>query len=251
MRRKFLAANSKMNTKVEEGLRLAKQIHNDVKVFQDIEIVLFPPYTHIFPVSTAISDSYVSVGAQDCSIHEKGAYTGEVSATMLASAGARYVIIGHSERRQYHGENEATCILKIKSSIQNALVPVYCFGETLEERGKNEHFKVIESQIKVVLKEAFHQDLVLAYEPVWAIGTGQTATPEQANEVHRYVRELVAESCGEENANKIRIIYGGSVKAENALEIFSESHIDGALVGGASLHIADFTSIASQLHSTI
>jgi triosephosphate isomerase len=251
MRRKFLAANWKMNTKVEEGLRLAKQIHHEVKVFQDIEIVLFPPYTHIFPVSTAISDSYVSVGAQDCSIHEKGAYTGEVSASMLASAGARYVIIGHSERRQYHNENEATCVLKIKSSIQNGLVPIYCFGETLEERSKNEHFKVIENQILKVLKEVFHQDLILAYEPVWAIGTGRTATPEQANEIHKFVRGLVAEQCSTEAANTIRMIYGGSVKAENALEIFSESDIDGALVGGASLNVSDFTSIASQLHSTI
>lgn len=240
-----------MNTKVDEGLRLAKQIHHEIKVFQDIEIVLFPPFTHLFPISTAVTNSGLSIGAQDCSAHPNGAFTGEVSASMLTSAGARYVIIGHSERRQYHGESEASCAMKIKSAGQNGLIPVYCFGETLEQRNRNEYFKVIENQLKSILNEAYHQDLILAYEPVWAIGTGQTATPEQANEIHKFVRELVADYCGSEASNKIRIIYGGSVKADNALEIFSESDIDGALVGGASLNVADFTSIASQLYSTI
>ena len=189
------------------------------------------------------------VGAQNVNENESGAYTGEVSAKMLDSLGTNFCIVGHSERRKYYNEDNAVLAVKIKKLLEYQIVPIYCVGEVLEERESNTHFEVIRKQIEEALFQlevADMENIVIAYEPVWAIGTGKTATPQQAEEVHKFIRTLISEKFGEEIASQMRILYGGSCNAKNAADLFAQEDIDGGLIGGASLKAEDFVSIAVQ-----
>lgn len=253
MRKKIIAGNWKMNKNFEEGLALASEVVNMVKdEYQgSAHVVLIPPFVHIAAVTKLISDAnQVFSGAQNCSNHASGAYTGEVSTDMLKSIGANYVIVGHSERRQYFGEHNDWLAKKVDAVLGSGLNPIYCCGETLEERESNSHFSVLETQIKeglFHLSETQMQHVVIAYEPVWAIGTGKTASTAQAQEVHAFIRGLINSKYGAEVANNITIQYGGSVKAENAAELFSAPDIDGALVGGAALQSRSFIDIIKAM----
>jgi triosephosphate isomerase (TIM) len=253
MRKKIIAGNWKMNKNFEEGLALASEVVNMVKdEYQgSAHVVLIPPFVHIAAVTKLISDAnQVFSGAQNCSNHASGAYTGEVSTDMLKSIGASYVIVGHSERRQYFGEHNDWLAKKVDAVLGSGLNPIYCCGETLEERESNSHFSVLETQIKeglFHLSETQMQHVVIAYEPVWAIGTGKTASTAQAQEVHAFIRGLINSKYGAEVANNITIQYGGSVKAENAAELFSAPDIDGALVGGAALQSRSFMDIIKAM----
>jgi triosephosphate isomerase len=253
MRKKIIAGNWKMNKNLEEGLALASEVVNMVKdeYHGSAQVVLIPPFTHIASLAKLTSDAAnVHTGAQNCSNHASGAYTGEISTDMLKSVGASYVIIGHSERRQYFGEHNDWLARKVDAVLNTGLTPIYCCGETLEEREGNTHFAVLESQIKEGL---FHlsanqmQSVVIAYEPVWAIGTGKTASTAQAQEVHAFIRGLIGSQYGADIANDITIQYGGSVKADNAAELFSAPDIDGALVGGAALQSRSFVDIIKAM----
>ncbi len=252
MRIRIAAGNWKMNTQLDEGVSLAKAINDFVKDY-DLEnkrVILGTPFTHIGKVVDSVDFKKISVAAQNCAKWEKGAYTGEVSAEMIRSTGAHYVIIGHSERRQYFNESNEELKLKVELCLKNILKPVFCIGERLEERESNKHFEVVKKQLTESL---FHLDeenilrIVVAYEPVWAIGTGKTATPEQAQEMHAYIRSLFAEKYGVKTASEISILYGGSCNAANAKTLFSQSDIDGGLIGGASLKANDFIEIIKAL----
>ncbi len=235
-----------MNTSCQEGVELGKAVAAE-KV-EGVELIIAPPYTHICCVGNAIEGSSVAIAAQDCSAQDKGAYTGEVSASMIASCNAKYVILGHSERREYHGETSETLCKKIAQAYANGLAPIYCVGEKLEEREAEKHFDVCRQQIEEVVfgltAEQF-ETLVIAYEPVWAIGTGKTATADQAQEIHAFIRSVLAEKFGAA-AEKTPILYGGSCKPSNANEIFSKADVDGGLIGGAALAAADFLAIAKS-----
>lgn len=253
MRKKIIAGNWKMNKTFEEGMALVTEINGMLKdEYQgSAEVVIIPPFTHVNAVSRMLAeDKNISTGAQNCSNHASGAYTGEVSAAMLHSVGAKYVIIGHSERRQYFMEHNAWLAQKVGAALAGSLLPIYCCGETLEERESNKHFEVLETQIKEGL---FHlaaeqfANVVIAYEPVWAIGTGKTASTEQAQEVHAFIRNLVKEKYGDAIAHQTTIQYGGSVKPDNAAELFAAPDIDGALVGGAALQSRSFVDIVKAM----
>lgn len=251
MRRKIVAGNWKMNLDFQEAQDLIDGIIDGIeKEEPTAEIIICPPYPYIEMATDMAEDSqYFEVGAQNVSPYESGAYTGEVSAKMLDSLGTGFCIVGHSERRKYFNEDNATLALKIKKLLEYQIVPVYCVGEVLEEREANRHFEVIKKQIEEGL---FHLDIsdmenvIIAYEPVWAIGTGKTATPEQAEEVHKFIRSLVKEKYGEGIADQIHILYGGSCNAKNAADLFAQPDVDGGLIGGASLKSADFIDIAVQ-----
>lgn len=251
MRKKIVAGNWKMNKNFEEGMALTSEVVNMVKdEYQgNAEVVLFPPFIHLQAVSRLVSGR-VSCGAQNCHQEESGAYTGEVSASMIASCGCTYVILGHSERRQYFGESNALLAKKTDTALGKGLKVIYCCGETLEEREANRHFDVLKTQVSEGL---FHlgreqwANVVIAYEPVWAIGTGKTASTAQAQEVHAFIRNLVKEKYDAATADALTIQYGGSVKAENAAELFSSPDIDGALVGGAALQSRSFTDIVKAM----
>lgn len=248
MRKKIVAGNWKMNKSFEEGLALASEIVNFYKdeVHSDVEAVLIPPFIHLVSVGRLLDHPHVQLGAQNCHQEVSGAYTGEVSAAMLTSAGAQYVILGHSERRQYFGEEEGLLAKKIRTALAAGLKPIYCVGETKEEREDNSHFDVIESQVEGALSVFSAEELktlVIAYEPVWAIGTGLTASPEQAQEVHAFIRNLLEKRFGASFSQLVPILYGGSVNPTNAAELFSKRDIDGGLVGGASLKSRDFINI--------
>lgn len=253
MRKKIIAGNWKMNKNLEEGLALASEVSNMVKdEYQGSAlVVLIPPALHVSGVSKLINGMpKMFVGAQNCSNHKSGAYTGEISADMIKSTGASFVIIGHSERRQYFGEHNDWLARKIDAVLEAGLTPIYCCGETLEERETNAHFVVLEKQISeglFHLNETQMQQVVIAYEPVWAIGTGKTASTEQAQEIHAFIRGLIAKKYSSNVAQEITIQYGGSVKAENAAELFAAPDIDGALVGGAALQSRSFTDIVKAM----
>jgi triosephosphate isomerase len=253
MRKKIIAGNWKMNKTFDEGMGLVSEISNMLKdeYHGNAEVIIIPPFVHINAISRmVINDRNVSVGAQNCSNHVSGAYTGEVSAAMLKSCGATYVIIGHSERRQYFGEHNDWLAKKVDAVLAEGLSPIYCCGETLEERESNKHFDVLKSQISEAL---FHlsteqmSKVVVAYEPVWAIGTGKTASTAQAQEVHAFIRTLLNDKFGADVSDNITIQYGGSVKADNAKELFSAPDIDGALVGGAALQSRSFVDIVKAM----
>jgi triosephosphate isomerase len=253
MRKKIIAGNWKMNKNFEEGMGLVTEIAGMVKdEYQgSAQVVIVPPFVHINAVSRMVGEySGIFSGAQNCSNHESGAYTGEVSAGMLKSCGATYVIIGHSERRQYFNETNDWLARKVDAVLKNGLAPIYCCGETLEEREAGKHFDVLKSQISEGL---FHltaeqfANVVIAYEPVWAIGTGKTASTAQAQEVHAFIRNLVKEKYDATVADNVTIQYGGSVKADNAAELFSAPDIDGALVGGAALQSRSFVDIIKAM----
>jgi len=250
MRKKIVAGNWKMNTTVPEGIELAKEVvakAGDVPA--DVKLVIATPFTHLFPVAEVVKGSVVSLSAENCADKEKGAYTGEVSASMLASVGCEYTILGHSERRQYYGETDEKLVEKTKLALANGLKVILCVGENLDEREAGKHFDVCESQIKNVLYNFTAEDMksiVIAYEPVWAIGTGKTATSEQAQEIHAFIRKVVADKFGAQVAEDTTILYGGSCKPSNAKELFAMKDIDGGLIGGAALKAEDFIAIAQS-----
>ena len=248
-RKKIVAGNWKMNTTHERGLALTKEIEGIVKdeVNTDAEIILCPPFISLASMSKLLQGNIrIQVGAQNCHQEESGAFTGSVSCEMIKDTGASHVIIGHSERRQYAHEGNGLLAQKVDIALKYGLTPIYCFGETQVERKSGEFTKVISRQIKESLfhldKETFSQ-LILAYEPVWAIGTGETATPEQANEIHAMVRSQITENYDINTGQSMRILYGGSVKPNNAGELFSQPDIDGGLIGGAALDARSFVEI--------
>ena len=246
MRRKIVAGNWKMNTLPAEGVELAKGVAaGKGEVCDCVNFIVCPPFTHLSEVAAALKGSKVELGAQNCAAEAKGAYTGEVAASMIAALGCKYVILGHSERRQYYGETSETLNKKMEQAYANGLTPIYCVGENLEEREAGRHFEVCKQQLEEVvfnLTEEQFAKLVIAYEPVWAIGTGKTATADQAEEIHAYIREVLRSKFGAA-AEECPILYGGSCKPSNAGEIFSKENVDGGLIGGAALKAEDFLGI--------
>ncbi len=249
-RLKIVAGNWKMYKTYEEGLTLAEEVLNCVQ--EDGPMVLIgAPFIHLVGLQPLVSgSSNVAIAAQNCHFEQQGAYTGEVSPAMLRSIGVDYVILGHSERREYFGEDDALIAKKIDAAMSQGLSPIYCCGEKLEIRDSGKHLALVEDQLKTAL---FHlsreqmQQVVIAYEPVWAIGTGRTASPEQAQEMHAFIRGLIAKQFGSDTADAVTILYGGSVKPNNAAELFGMPDVDGGLVGGASLVAADFLSIINSI----
>jgi triosephosphate isomerase len=246
MRKPIIAGNWKMHKNISEAKALAEGIVQKVQKGEKIQTVLCPPFTALGAVAEAIKGSNVELGAQNCHYEDKGAFTGEIAVSFLIDAGCKYVIIGHSERRQYFAEDDALINKKIKKALSSGLIPIFCIGETLQERQKEQTFDVLKRQVLHGLQEINLSDplkLVVAYEPVWAIGTGVTASKEEAQEAHRYIRDLLAGLWGSETAERIRIQYGGSVKPDNIAELIAQDDIDGALVGGASLEADSFARI--------
>lgn len=249
MRKKIVAGNWKMNTTVQESVQLAKDVVAQLsEVPSDVKLVVAPPFTNLCSVGEVIKGSAIGLSAQNCADEVKGAYTGEVSAKMVASVGAGYVILGHSERREYYGETNAKLVKKINLALSENLSPIFCVGEKLKEREDGKHFDVVGEQIKEVLYTLTPEQManvVVAYEPVWAIGTGKTATSEQAQEIHAFIRKTLADKFGA-LAEEITILYGGSCKPSNAKELFAQKDIDGGLIGGAALVANDFIAIAKS-----
>jgi triosephosphate isomerase len=247
MRKKIVAGNWKMFNNLSQSIALISEIKLELANNKpNCEVVICPPFTSLDTASTLTKDSNIAVGAQNMYFEDSGAYTGEISADMLLSVGCKYVILGHSERRTIFKESDKMINKKIKKALSKGLKPIFCIGETLQEREDNRTEKVIEVQVRSGLAgisaESF-KDVVIAYEPVWAIGTGKTATPQQAEEVHKFIRNLLTEMYGKEIAENTVIQYGGSVKPENAKDLLSQPNIDGALVGGACLKAASFVEI--------
>ena len=246
MRKHFIAGNWKMNKNVKDAKLLAVTLKNKLVGVNDVTIAVCPGAVCIEPVADILKDSNISVGAQNMYFEKEGAFTGEISTEMIASAGAKYVILGHSERRQIFNETDELINKKIRAALMGGLLPIFCIGETLQEREQNKTFSVIENQVTNGLKNFTKSDMLkitIAYEPVWAIGTGKTATKEQAQEVHKFIRDLLKKLFDVETSEKIIIQYGGSVKPSNAAELMSQPDIDGALVGGASLKSVEFLKI--------
>ena len=254
-RTKIVAGNWKMNLSLEEAVALSNELkvkldhHHEISMNESgmPEVVLFPP----FPYLTRVLDAFmhitdVGVGAQNCHHEEKGAFTGEVSASMIRSTGASHVLIGHSERRSQFGEHDELLSKKARITLANGLTPVFCCGETLQDRESDKYFEIVTDQLLNGLfwmdSQAF-ESIVIAYEPVWAIGTGLTATADQAQEMHRHIRQLIHDKYGQDTADNARILYGGSCNAKNASELFAREDVDGGLIGGASLKAEDFFEI--------
>ena len=253
MRKKIVAGNWKMNTIVEDGVALAKLLNTemkDVELTKNSKVIIAPPFTHLTYVSQVIDKENILLAAQNCATEDSGAYTGEVSAEMLKMLACDAVILGHSERRAHYHDTSDILIKKLDQVIRNQMIPIFCCGEMLEQREKGEHFKVIEDQISEVLYNLNENDflkVVIAYEPVWAIGTGVTASKEQAQEMHAFIRNIVKNKFGENVANDLTILYGGSVKPDNAKELFSQEDVDGGLIGGASLKTESFLDIIKAI----
>ncbi|MBI5773475.1 MAG: triose-phosphate isomerase [Verrucomicrobia bacterium] len=249
-RKLLIAGNWKMNKTVAEALDLVRGLQIEVGLVKEVDIVICPPFTALSEVSKAVLDSKsIRLGAQDLSQHNFGAYTGEVCAGMLKEFSVRYVVLGHSERRQFQKETDALINAKAKTALAASLKPIICVGETLAEREANITEKIVDTQVTGCLagltKEQM-DEVVIAYEPVWAIGTGKTATSAQAQEVHAFIRQRVAALFDETVAKRARILYGGSVKPSNTRELMSQPDVDGALVGGASLEIRSFSDIVKN-----
>ena len=247
MRKNIVAGNWKMNTTVPEGVALAKEVNECFAAFNaNCDVIICVPFTHLVPVCGVIDQNKLGLGAENCADHKSGAYTGEVSAAMVASTGANYVILGHSERRQYYGETSETLREKVALALENKLTPIFCIGEVLEERENGTYNDVVKAQIEEALFNLSAEDfgkIILAYEPVWAIGTGKTATADQAEDMHAFIRNVIAAKYGKEVAENTSILYGGSCKPSNAAELFAKPDVDGGLIGGASLKAADFMGI--------
>lgn len=247
MRKKIVAGNWKMNLNLQEGVALAKEINDMLATDKpNCDVVVCTPFIHLAKVADELDQSVVGLGAENCADKEKGAYTGEVSAAMVKSTGAQYVILGHSERRQYYGETAEILKEKVQMALANGLKIIFCCGETLEEREANKQNEVVKAELEgsvFNLSEDEWKNIILAYEPIWAIGTGKTATSDQAEEMLAYIRSIVAEKYGKDVAEETSILYGGSCKASNAPELFAKPNIDGGLIGGASLKAADFKGI--------
>ena len=247
MRRKVIAGNWKMNMLPNEAISMITELAPLVKN-AELEVVLCVPYIDLFYSLLTAQGTNIKIGAQNMHYEEKGAYTGEISAKMLKSIGVEYVIIGHSERRQYFKETDETVNKKIKAAFENGLKPIVCVGETLEEREAGKAFEIIEEQAQKALEGLTAEqvaDTIIAYEPIWAIGTGKTATSEDANEACKKIREKIAKIYGQNVAERVIIQYGGSMKPENAKELLSMSDIDGGLIGGASLKAESFAKIVN------
>ncbi len=247
-RKIIVAGNWKMNTTLDEAKALAKGIVEAVKDVKDVEVVVCPPYINIAPVMEIVAGTNVAVGAQDIHWEESGAYTSKVSADMLLSHGVKYVILGHSEPRQYFGETDATVNKKTIVALAKGLIPIVCVGETLEEREADKIVEVLSTQTKGAFAGISADDAkkcVIAYEPVWAIGTGKTATPEMADDAHKVIRDILTEMYNTEVAQSITIQYGGSMKPDNAKELLAQPNIDGGLIGGAALKADSFYGIVS------
>ena len=250
-RRPIIAGNWKMYTTVSEGLALATGVRDRTARVRGVDVVVGPPALALHPICQRLSDSNVGVAAQNCHWAEQGAFTGELAPPALKDVGCRYVIIGHSERRQMFGETDEGVAKKARSLHDHGLTPILCVGETLEQREAGRTMAVVLQQVTAGLAELTHDEIsatVLAYEPVWAIGTGRTASPEQAQEVHATIRERVASVSSAAVAEKVRIQYGGSVKPANIKELMAKPDIDGALVGGASLTAESFAAIVAYDH---
>lgn len=252
MRKNIVAGNWKMNTTLQEGVGLAKDVNEALgKVNAACDVIICVPFTHLASVNAVIDSSKLGLGAENCADHKSGAYTGEVSASMVASTGATYVILGHSERRQYYGETAETLKEKVALAFENNLTPIFCIGEVLEQRENGTYFDVVKAQIVDALFHLSAEDfskLILAYEPVWAIGTGKTATDDQAQEMHAFIRGVIAEKYGKEVADNTSILYGGSCKPSNARAIFAKPDVDGGLIGGAALEAESFMGIVTAFN---
>ncbi|MFH0826506.1 MAG: triose-phosphate isomerase [Candidatus Omnitrophota bacterium] len=256
MRKTIIAGNWKMYKTIPEAIELANGLKRELFKLdgQSIDIVFCPPFTALSEVAEVIAESNIRLGAQDVYWQEEGAFTGEVSCKMLIDAGCQFVIIGHSERRQYFNETNESVNKKLKAALSAGLNPIVCVGETLSEREKSLTFKVLDDHVTNGLKDIGIEDvlkLVIAYEPVWAIGTGKTATPAQAQEAQKYIRNLLKKLYNEDTAQSVRIQYGGSVKPENISELMTQPDIDGALVGGASLSIESFSQIVQKASEVV
>jgi triosephosphate isomerase len=254
MRKPIIAGNWKMYKTVQESVVLANAVKRALFEINNVEIVLCPPFTSLGEVRDVILDTNISMAAQNMHWEKEGAFTGEVSAPMLKSAGCRYVIIGHSERRAYFGETSETVNKKVKAALSEGLFPIMCVGETLEERESGKTFVVISGHVEKGLKDIEEDGIlkiVIAYEPVWAIGTGKNATPGQAEEVHKFIRGILAKKYTKELSENVRIQYGGSVKPGNIESLIKEPDIDGALIGGASLKEDSFVEIVKKSSSAI
>ncbi len=246
MRRLIIAGNWKMNKTVSEARELATALKLELKDITDLDMVICPPFTDLDSVSQIIGDTNIALGAQNMYWKLEGAFTGEISPMMLRDLGVRFVIVGHSERRQYFGETNQIVNKRLKAALKYGFNPIFCIGENLKEREENKTFEILTDHLENGLKDLNELDLpriIIAYEPVWAIGTGRTATPEMAEEAHHFIRKKLTEIFSKDLADGMRIQYGGSVKPQNAKELLMQPDIDGALVGGASLEARDFIKI--------
>jgi triosephosphate isomerase len=248
MRKKVVAGNWKCNTTLQEGVELAKAVDSIVKEkgAKDVVVVLGTPFTHLTKVVESVDTNRIGISAQNCAAEPKGAFTGEVSADMVKSTGSEYVILGHSERREYYGENSEILNKKVALALENDLTPIYCCGESLDIREAGNQKEYVINQLKETIFKLSENDfkkVIVAYEPIWAIGTGKTATTEQAQEMHKDIRDAIAAQFGSEVANDTSILYGGSCKPSNANELFANPDVDGGLIGGASLKAKDFIEI--------
>lgn len=246
MRKKIVAGNWKMNMNHQEALALINDLkNNEAQMNDEVQVIIAPPSIYLSEFSQ-ISSERIAFAAQNCNENEIGAYTGELSVGMLNSIGLKYCLVGHSERREYFGETNELLKLKVNALLSQELTPIYCFGEVLTERESGNHFNIVKEQVSKALfhlNETEITNVILAYEPVWAIGTGVTASPEQAQEVHAFVRELLAEKYGQTIAEEISILYGGSCKPSNAKELFANPDVDGGLIGGAALKAETFIPV--------
>lgn len=247
MRKKIVAGNWKMNMNLQEGVALAKELNEALAAEKpNCDVVVCTPFIHLATVADILDANTIGLGAENCADKEKGAFTGEVSAEMVKSTGAQYVILGHSERREYYNETPEILKEKVLLALKNGLKVIFCIGESKEQREANKQNEVVKAELEgsvFNLSAEEFQNIIIAYEPIWAIGTGLTATSEQAEEIHAYIRSIIAEKYGNEVAENTSILYGGSCKASNAPELFAKPDIDGGLIGGASLKCADFKGI--------
>lgn len=248
MRKKFIAGNWKMNTTSITSKDLLSGLVSGLsdEILEIVDVVVCPPFTSLAAATEVIKNKKIGIGAQNIHQKDEGAYTGEISALMITSLNCKYVILGHSERRQYFGETNHLINAKVKNALKNGLNPVLCVGETLDERDNNLHMKIVDDQVTLCLKELTKEDMknvVIAYEPVWAIGTGKTATPDMANEMHVAIRQALENIFGKETAEETRILYGGSMNDKNAAELLAKPDIDGGLIGGAALKAENFIKI--------
>jgi triosephosphate isomerase len=251
MRPKIVAGNWKMNLTFEKADQLLFEIGEliEEKKTKGVEIIICPPSPYLELATDFAQDFEIKVGAQNVSQYEDGAYTGEISAAMLSSIDIDFSIVGHSERRKYFAETNASLAAKVDRLLEYGIQPIFCIGEQLEERESNKHFEVVKSQLVegiFHLSQSEFSNIVIAYEPVWAIGTGKTASPEQAQEMHAFIRQLIIDQYGEEQAHETSILYGGSCNAKNAKELFAQADVDGGLIGGASLKAEEFMAIANS-----
>ncbi|KPK87920.1 MAG: triosephosphate isomerase [Bacteroides sp. SM23_62_1] len=249
MRKKIVAGNWKMNTTIDEGLQLAREVNRLVDNDPgDVLVIVAPPFSHLSEIKKVLS--VVALSAQNCASENRGAFTGEVSAEMIKSTGAEYVIIGHSERRTLFREEDEILLKKVKLALESDLIPIFCCGEKLSEREQGKHFITVQDQLAstlFMLEDKNFRQIIIAYEPVWAIGTGLNATPEQAQEMHEFIRRLIGQHFNTDISDAASILYGGSCKPSNAKELFDNPDVDGGLIGGASLNANDFFAIVKSI----